>query len=79
MVIHPVAARGDRQAAPAMLGERIEHVVEEVDVGVDVDRSAVERETQVDLRLFGGPLDDCATVDQLSVPFFVAPLPLALP
>jgi hypothetical protein len=62
-----------------MLGERIEHVVEEVDVGVDVDRSAVERETQVDLRLFGGPLDDCATVDQLSVPFFVAPLPLALP
>jgi len=51
-------------------------VVEKIDVGVDRDRSAVERETQVDLRLLGRAFDDRAPVDQLSVPFFAAPPPL---
>jgi hypothetical protein len=51
-------------------------VVEEVDIGVDRDRAAVEREPQIDLRLLGGAFDDRPPVDQLSVPFFAAPLPL---
>jgi hypothetical protein len=51
-----------------MLRERIEHVVEELDVGIDFDRPAVEPEPQIDLRLFGGPLDDRAALAQLSAP-----------
>jgi hypothetical protein len=57
-----------------VFGERIEHVVEKIDVGVDRDRAAVEREPQIDLRLFRAAFDDRATVDQLRSPFFAAPL-----
>jgi hypothetical protein len=44
--------------------ERVEHVVEELDVGVDLDRAAVKPETQIDLRLFGRPFDDGPAVAQ---------------
>jgi hypothetical protein len=49
-------------------------MVEKIDVGVDRDRAAVERESQIDLRLLRRALDDRAPIDQLSVPFLVAPL-----
>jgi len=40
-----------------VLGERIEHVIEKRNVRVDGDGAAVERETQRNLRLFGGAFD----------------------
>jgi hypothetical protein len=51
-----------------MLGERIEHVIEKFDIGIDLDRSAVKRKTQIDLRLFRGAFDGRMTADQLSAP-----------
>jgi hypothetical protein len=59
-----------------VFGKRFEHVVEKLDVGVDLDRSAVESEAQIDLRFFGRALDDRAAFAQLSAPtgFPFAPL-----
>jgi len=69
VVVHDVAARRDRQTAAAMFRERLEHMIEELHVGRDVDRSTVERETQIDLRLFGRALDDRSPRDQFRTPF----------
>ncbi|GAC1416105.1 MAG: hypothetical protein NVSMB5_06020 [Candidatus Velthaea sp.] len=74
VMIHAVAARDNREAATAVLGERVEHVVEKFDVGRNVDRAAVQREPQFDLRLFRGAFDDAAALDQLSAPFALLPL-----
>jgi hypothetical protein len=52
-----------------MLRERIEHVIEKFDVGIDLDRAAVKREAQIDLRLFGGAFDGGAALTQLRAPF----------
>jgi hypothetical protein len=73
-MIHAVAASRDRKPAAAVLGERVEHVVEEVDVGIDRDRAAVQREPKLDLRFLGGALDERAPVDQLCAPFVALPL-----
>jgi hypothetical protein len=43
-------------------------VVEELDVGVDLDRAAVEAEAQIDLRLFGRALDGRVALTQFSAP-----------
>jgi hypothetical protein len=43
-------------------------VVEEPDVGFDLDRPAVEPEAQIDLRLVGRPLDDGVPVAQVALP-----------
>jgi hypothetical protein len=51
-----------------VLGECFEHVIEKLDVRIDLDRSAVEPQAQIDLRLFGRPFDDRATLTQLSAP-----------
>jgi hypothetical protein len=51
-----------------VFGERVEHVIEKFDVGVDLDRAAIKRKTQIDLRLFGGTLDGGGTFTQLSAP-----------
>jgi hypothetical protein len=55
-----------------VFGERFEHVVEKLDVGIDLDRSAVESQAQIDLRLFGRPLDDRAALAQLRAPLACA-------
>jgi hypothetical protein len=44
-------------------------VIEKLDVGIDLDRSAVESQAQIDLRFLGRPLDDGAALAQLSAPF----------
>jgi hypothetical protein len=59
-----------------VLRERVQHVVEELDVGVDLDRAAVEPQAQIDLRFGRRAFDRRVTIDQLSAPFVVAPLPL---
>jgi hypothetical protein len=59
-----------------VFGERVEHVVEEIDVGIDGDRTAVERKAQVDIRLFGRALDDRAASVQFSNPLFAVLAPL---
>jgi hypothetical protein len=74
MVIHAVAARDNAQATSGMLRERVQHVVEEADVGIDRDRAAIERELKIDLRLGGGAFDPGVTVAQLSAPFVVGAL-----
>ena len=53
VVIHPVVARRERETATGVLGERLEHVVEELHVRGDGVRAPVEIEREVDLRLFG--------------------------
>jgi len=73
VVIHAVAARGQDESAAAVLRERVEHVVEKLHVGRDLDRSAVERKPQIDLRFFRRALDDAAAIDQLSAPFALLP------
>jgi hypothetical protein len=55
-----------------MLRERLEHVVEELDVGVDLDRAAVEPESQIDLRFFGRAFDDRVARAQFSAPLVFA-------
>jgi hypothetical protein len=51
----------------------VQHVVEEVDVGVDLDRAAVETEAQIDLRLGRRACDQRVAIAQLSAPFVEAP------
>jgi hypothetical protein len=68
MVIHAVTAGDDRETAAAVLGERLEHVIEKLDVGRDVDRAAVEFQPQVDLRFFGRALDRRTPTDQFNTP-----------
>ena len=65
MVVEAVTARDELQRAAGMTRERVEHVIEELDVGVDFDRTAVESQAQIDLRFFGRPLDDRVPVSQL--------------
>jgi hypothetical protein len=65
MLVHSVAVRDDLQPASGVLGERVQHVVEELDVGRDLDRAAVEPEAQIDLRLARRALDEGVTVAQL--------------
>ena len=57
MLVQAVAGRTQRQAAARMFGERLEHVVEKLHVGRDGDRTAVEREFEVDRRFFGRARD----------------------
>jgi hypothetical protein len=60
-----------------MLGKRVEHVIEEFYVARDGDRTAVERELEVDRRLFGGAGDNGpahAILDQAEAPFGGIPL-----
>jgi hypothetical protein len=72
VVVHRIAARDELQAAAGMLGKCVQHVVEKRDVGCDLDRTAVEAQTQVDLSLGGGAFDRRVTIVQLSTPFGVA-------
>jgi hypothetical protein len=51
-----------------MLGERVKHVIKERDVGLDLDRSAIQPEPQIDLRLSGGALDEGVTRGQVALP-----------
>jgi hypothetical protein len=69
MVVEPIAATDDLQSAAGVLCECVEHVIEKFDVGVDLDWAAIEREMQIDLRLFRGSLDGRATSAQLRAPF----------
>jgi hypothetical protein len=57
VVIHPVATGDELQAAAAMFRKRLEHVIEEFYIRRYLNRAAVEPETQIHLRLFGGALD----------------------
>jgi hypothetical protein len=78
VVIEAVAARHELQRATGMSRERVEHVVEEFDVGVDFDRSAVEPQPQIDLRFLRRPFDDRAAFAQLCAPLLVRPLRLPI-
>jgi hypothetical protein len=64
MVVHTVAASDYRESAAAVFGERIQHVIEKLHIGGDVDWATVEFEPQIDLRFFGGALDDRTPGDQ---------------
>jgi len=74
-VVEPVTYANDLQAHRSVLANA-SRCVEKLDVGVDLDRSAVESEAQIDLRFFGRALDDRAAFAQLSAPtgFPFAPL-----
>jgi hypothetical protein len=65
MVVEAVAAPDQLQTAARVLGERFEHVIEELDVRIDLDRAAVKRETQIDLRLLRRPFDQRAPLVQV--------------
>jgi hypothetical protein len=76
VMIETVAASDDLQPGTGMFRERVEHVIEKFDVRIDLDRAAVEREPQIDLRLFCGSLDGGAARAQLRAP---ATWPLRVP
>jgi hypothetical protein len=69
VMIHSIPARDKRQPATAVFRKRLEHVIEEFNVGRDIDRAAVKFEAQIDLRLFRRAFDDCPAVDQCRAPF----------
>jgi hypothetical protein len=59
VLVHPVAARDELEPEPAVRRERVQHVREEVDVGLDADRPAVEVELQLDAGFLRLPRDAC--------------------
>ena len=59
MLVHVQIAFGDQlQIEAAVLGEQLQHVIEEADAGGDLVRAApFDREAAADLRFFGVALD----------------------
>src|SRR5205085_2169397 len=63
MLVHVQIARGmQRQVEPAMLGEQLQHVIEEADARGDIVHAlAFDHQGARDLRLFRDALDGCGS------------------
>src|SRR5256885_7283687 len=67
MLVDPQVTRAaELEREPAVLGELLEHVIEEADSGVSLERGAgIEVDPHVDVRLLRAPLDSGASRAQV--------------